>query len=266
VAVRRHHRPHPLRAFGKEVRRYRERADISQAQLADKIHISSSHVGKIERGETRCDRSLAVAMDEILDTTEALPSLWDELVKDAAFPTWFDWPEVEANPDTIVLESYENCVVYGLLQIPDYAGALLRGDEAAVSARMSRQEILTREDPPPPRLCVLLAENVLMNEVGDKRIMREQLEHLLTMSSDRIQIHVVPDPIPTTGTDGSFCIATLADRSELAFVETAARGFTLSEREDIQTLSEKFADIRARALPLNLSRDFIRRVMEERWT
>ncbi|MEV5754356.1 helix-turn-helix transcriptional regulator [Actinoallomurus sp. NPDC052308] len=266
MAVRRHHRPHPLRAFGNEVRRYRERVGISQAQLADKIPISSSHVGKIERGETRCDRSLAVAMDKILDTREALPSLWDELVKDAAFPTWFDWPEVEANPDTIVLESYENCVVYGLLQTPDYAEALLRGNEAAVSTRLGRQEILRREDPPPPRLCALLTENVLMNEVGNKKIMREQLEHLLTMSSDRIHIHVVPHPIPTTGTDGSFCIATLADRSELGFVETAARGFTLSERDDIQTLSEKFADIRARALPLDLSKDFIRRVMEERWT
>lgn len=264
--MRRHNRPHPLRAFGNEVRRYRELAGTSQAQLADKIHISSSHIGKIERGETRCDRSIAVTMDEILDTRGALPSLWDELVKDAAFPTWFDWPEVEANPDTIVLESYESCVVYGLLQTVDYARALLRGDEAAVSARMSRQEILTREDPPPPRLCVLLSENVLTNEVGDMKIMREQLEHLLTVSSDRVQIHVVPNPVPSSGTDGSFCIATLADRSELGFVETPARGFTLSEREDIQTLSEKFADIRAHALPLDLSRDFIRRVMEERWT
>lgn len=26
-----------------------------------------------------------------MDTREALPSLWDELVKDAAFPTWFGW-------------------------------------------------------------------------------------------------------------------------------------------------------------------------------
>jgi transcriptional regulator with XRE-family HTH domain len=266
MAVKRQNRPHPLRAFGREVRRYRELAELSQAQLAEKIPISSSHIGKIERGETRCDRKLAVRMDEILDTRGALPSLWDELVKDAAFPTWFDWPEVEANPEAISLAAYECTVVYGLLQTEDYASALLRGDEAAVCARMGRQEVLTREDPQPPRINVLLSENVLTNQIGDEKVMREQLDHLLTVASDRIQLQVVRNPMPTTGTDGSFCLATLADRSELAFVETPARGFTLSERDDIQTLSDKLADIRACALPLDQSRDYIRRVMEERWT
>jgi transcriptional regulator with XRE-family HTH domain len=266
VAIKRQSRPHPLRAFGREVRRYRELAELSQVQLAEKIPISSSHIGKIERGETRCDRKLAVRMDEILDTREALPSLWDELVKDAAFPTWFDWPEVEANHETTALAGYECNVVYGLLQTKAYASALLGEDEAALAVRMDRQDILTRDDPLPPRINVLLSENVLTNQIGDAKIMHEQLEHLLAVSSSRIQIQIVPNPMPSAGTDGSFCMATLADRSELAFVETPARGFTLSERDDIQTLSDKMADLRARALPLDQSRDFIRRVMEERWT
>jgi transcriptional regulator with XRE-family HTH domain len=266
VAVKKQDRPHSLRAFGSEVKRYRELVGLSQAQLADKVPISSSHVGKIERGETRCDRGLAVRMDEVLDTRGALPALWDELVKNAAFPVWFNWPEVETDPETMSLVGYEPLVVYGLLQTENYASALLRANEAALSVRLGRQEVLRREEPPPPRISVLLSENVLTNQIGDEKVMREQLEHLIAVLSPRIQLQVVPNPMPSAGTDGSFCMATMADRSELAFVETPARGFTLGERDDIQTLSDKLADIRACALPLDQSRDFIRRVREERWT
>jgi transcriptional regulator with XRE-family HTH domain len=148
--AKRHVRPAPLKVFGSEVRRFRELAELSQAQLGDKIPISSSHIGKIERGETRCDRKLAVRMDEILDTRGSLPSLWDELVEKAVFPAWFDWPEIET--EAIRLQSYECLVVYGLLQTESYAAALLEDDPQAVSARIGRQEILHRQDPPPPRL------------------------------------------------------------------------------------------------------------------
>jgi transcriptional regulator with XRE-family HTH domain len=255
-----------LRVFGGQVRRYRELRELSQSNLGDKISITGSHIGKIERGETRCDRKLAKSMDDVFGTDGALTSLWDELVQSAAFPTWFDWPEVEQNPDTVALEAYECLVVYGLLQTEEYARALLLRNEASVSARMGRQErVLGREDPPPPRITVLLTEFVLYNEIGEKEIMRRQLEHLLSVSSSRISVQIVPNPMPSAGTDGSFCVATLSDRSELAFVETPARGFTLSEAEDMHTLADKLADIRATALPVSQSKDLIYKIMEERW-
>jgi transcriptional regulator with XRE-family HTH domain len=266
MRTRRQTQPHPLQVFGNEVRRYRELSGLSQEQLGDKIPISGSHIGKIERGETRCDRKLTVRMNEILDTRGALPSLWDELVKDAIFPSWFDWPEVETNPETVSLDSYECLTVYGLLQTEKYAAVLLKGDAKKVEGRMSRQELLTREDPPPPRISVLLADSVLTNEVGGREVMREQLEHLVAITSPRIAVQVVPSPLPPISLDGAFCLATLADRSELAYVETPARGITLSERSDIQTLSDNMAEIRQMALPVGLSRDHIRRVVEERWT
>jgi transcriptional regulator with XRE-family HTH domain len=43
--AKRHVRPAPLKVFGSEARRYRELAGLSQAQLGDKIPISSSHIG-----------------------------------------------------------------------------------------------------------------------------------------------------------------------------------------------------------------------------
>lgn len=257
-------RPAPLRVFGSEARRFRELAGISQVQLADKIHISGSHVGKIERGETRCDRTIAVGMDGVLDTRGSLPSLWDELVQNAAFPVWFDWPEIEA--DAVRLLSYECLVIYGLLQTEAYATALLEGDAQAVAARIGRQEILTRAEPAPPRLTVVLTEAVLTNEVGGPEVMREQLDRLLALSSSRITIQILVGPLPASATAGAFALATMPDRSEFGYVETAARGLTLNEPDDMYTLTGIYDEIRAQALPVGQSKDHIRRIMEERWT
>lgn len=266
IAAKRHDQVHPLKVFGEEVRRFREEAELSQAQLADKSAISSSHIGKIERGDTRCERTMAVTLDDVLDTRGSLPSLWDKLVKNAAFPEWFDWYEIEADPETLSLVAYEPFVIYGLLQTERYALAQLGGRAPAVEARLNRQIVLHREDPEPPRITALLAETALVNEMGGKDVMREQLEHLLGVTSPRLSIQVVPSPVPPAGTDGSFCMATMADRKELAHVGTPARGFTLSGVKDIETISNKLADIREAALPVGQSRAFIQRILETRWT
>jgi transcriptional regulator with XRE-family HTH domain len=263
VAGKKREYPRPLRVFGEEVRRYREVAGLSMAELEARSSISDSHIGKIERGETRCSREVAEALDKVLDSRGALPSLWDKLVKDASLPTWFDWPVIEERAGLLV--AYENFVVYGLLQTEDYASALLV-DPGERAFRLKRQEILTRDEPAPPRLVVLLAESVLTNLVGSPEIMRDQLKHLLEPPSPRTTVQIVPGPVPPSGTSGAFCIATLSDRTEVGYVETPARGFTLAEPADIQTISDNMADVRAAALPVGLSRDLIQRVMEERWT
>lgn len=155
-----------LQVFGAEVRRYREDKEISQASPADRFPVPGSYIGAVERGETRCTRAFAVSLDDILDARGALPSLWDKLVRNPAFPTWFDWPSVEEGADS--LQSYQCLVVQGLLQTPDYALCLLKGDKEAAEARIGRQAVLTRDDPPPPRLTIVLYEGVLHHQVGTR--------------------------------------------------------------------------------------------------
>ena len=146
-----------------------------------------------------------------------------------------------------------------------YASALLNGDLDKVAFRMSRQQLLAREDPPPPRMLFLITETALRYQVGDASVMREQLTRLLSLDSPRIKLQVVPHPMPPVATDGPFCVATLLNRNELAYVETPARGFTLSDTDDIHVITEKLGDIRAEALPVSQSMDVIRKIMEEEW-
>jgi hypothetical protein len=69
-----------------------------------------------------------------------------------------------------------SAIVTGFLQREEYARALLNGDEAAVAARLERQEILSRDNPPTLR-CVI-DEMAFYRQVGDAAVMRAQLEYL----------------------------------------------------------------------------------------
>jgi hypothetical protein len=159
--------------------------------------------------------------------------------------------------------AFQVSVVDGLVQTREYAAALL--DDEAVEARMARQTILTREDPPPPRLTVLLDQSVLHRQVGDAKTMGEQLEHLISLASRRLSILIVPSEVHE-GLSGSFILATMEDRSEVAYVETAVRGLTMGGREEVAKLSESLASLRANALSVRHSQDLIRRTVDKKWT
>lgn len=95
--------------------------------------------------------------------------------------------------------------------------------------------------------------------------MREQLHHLLAMVGPRLSIQVVPHGMHS-GLLGGFSIATLDGGNDLVYMETAVRGLTTSDQEDVTAAIECFESIRTEALPLSMSTDLIRKTMEERWT
>lgn len=256
-----------LDLFGSEVRRYRQLANHSIKQLADKIPYSPSFIGAVERAESHCERSFAEHCDAALDTKQALAHLHDGLFADKkdGFPEWFrKWPVVEEQAGT--LKVYSPIVVHGLLQKEEYASALLFGDRQAIDARMARQAILTRTDPIPPRLIYLLPETVLWYDVGGPGVMRPQLEYLAEVSNPRLSIQLVPNGAPHPGNQGEFMIATLPGGEEIAFADSAGRGIMMDAQEDICRLKDRFDVISTQALPTSLSADLINRTIEEKWT
>ena len=97
------------------------------------------------------------------------------------------------------LRWYEHALVPGLLQTEKYARAVLSTrpksteDEIdeLLAARMTRREILSRDDP--PLLYVLLNEEVLHRPVVSDDVMRAQSLHLAEMSRrPNITVQVVP--------------------------------------------------------------------------
>ncbi|MFB4319481.1 helix-turn-helix domain-containing protein [Actinomadura sp. 21ATH] len=255
----------PESLFGSELRHYREAAGLSCTQLSNKIPFAKSTISATERAETRCDRSLAVEADKVLDTRGALTRLWDALFKHlSAIPSWFlDWYKHE--PEVINIRSFEPIVVPGLLQTPEYARALLNGDEAKVEARIARQALLSRMSPPPPSLMYVIDESVLYRDIGGHEVMAAQLEYLAAVSSRLVRVQIVPS-MNHGGLTGAFFIGTLAGGMELGYRDAEIRGETTADRADVARLSENFSLIQSHAYPQNQSIDLIRKVAKERWT
>ncbi|MFI0371503.1 Scr1 family TA system antitoxin-like transcriptional regulator [Actinomadura sp. 1N219] len=255
-----------LLAFGRRLHRFREAKNWTQESLARRANngqgVTPQYIGAVENGRTRCTREFAITMDRELEADNELVELYDDLVKDAAFPIWFDWHLVEPEADEI--ESYSLSVVHGLFQTPAYAAALLRGNTDAVEARMRRQEIFTKKNP--PSFSLLLDEGVLTRPAGSTEVMREQLEHLATIPLELATIQIVPASAEHGGNAGSITIATMADRTQIAYVESGARGLTMSEPEDLATLSRTLKELRSLALPVSMSKDLIVRTVKEKWS
>jgi hypothetical protein len=120
------------------------------------------------------------------------------LVIQFAYPSWF-LPFVEMERDASRISTFESQIIPALLQTEEYARAMLapvRPDDLAdlVAARMTRQAILERQDP--PHTWFIVDEQALRRKIGGPAVMRAQLERLLTAGQQpRTVIQVVPDEV-----------------------------------------------------------------------
>jgi transcriptional regulator with XRE-family HTH domain len=255
-----------MAVWGAELRYYREAAGWTLQQLAAAINFSVATLSSVETARRNPSDELAVACDRALNTDGALTRLLGklrELEVKAGFPAWFPpWLSVETRATR--LRTYQLSVVYGLLQNEAYARALLSADEQAVAARLGRQAILTREDPPPPKLHCVFDEAVLHRQIGDAAIMRDQLMHLVGSVSPRLSIQVVPNGAIHLGLKSSFTIADV-DGQQVAYVETAVRSFALGIPEDVVEATDAWESVRTAALSQQESLEFIKRTAE-RWS
>jgi hypothetical protein len=210
--------------------------------------------------------------DEVLATSGTF-SRMQERLRMLPFPASFR-PFVEHEAVATSLRWCEHALVPGLLQTPGYARAVLEtrpntsGDEIEdlVAARLARQAILEREDP--PLLWVVIDEAVLHRPVGTTKVMHDQLMYLAEMSGrPNITIQVVPYTAGAhSGLLGAFIIAEFDDAPGSVYLESPADGQTAEEPALVAKLALTFDTLRSEALPRAASRDMIRKAAEERWT
>ncbi|WP_339156063.1 helix-turn-helix transcriptional regulator [Actinomadura luteofluorescens] len=256
-----------LVAFGRQMRRAREAKGVKQETIAQLTTMSGAQISRIENGKRRATRSFVEIVDDHLEVGGSLINLWEDLNKDGhPVPIWFDWPQIEA--DATILVCYEHSVIPGLAQTSAYALSILRGNKEAADARLQRQAIVSRGDgKAPPALLLLIDEQVLSRLVGTSETMREQLEHLIAISSlPNVTVQVVLGSGEHDGNMGAFVVAAMEDRSEVAYIETAVRGTTTDSPAELSILARTLIDLRSRALTQEMSCELIRKVIREKWT
>lgn len=248
-------------AFGIALASLREDTGLSRLELAKRIPVTRSYIGQVETGTTRCTREFAAELDKALESGTEMQDAWDDLLKSSRYPPWFaDYPLAEGT--ACLLRAFETMFVYGLFQTPAYARALLQ-DETAVEGRLRRQEVLQRDNP--PMLSIVLLENVLWTCMGSAEIMREQCEHLLTVSEwSNVTLQIAPTG-HYRGFNGPFNLATQSSGDELIYMPTATGGVTSNDREDILHIVGAFSALQANALSVSDSREFLRKAVV-RWT
>ncbi|MEU9887766.1 helix-turn-helix transcriptional regulator [Sphaerisporangium sp. NPDC051011] len=254
----------PLAFFGAELRKYRQRAGVSQEDLADKINFSASLIGFVERAQRFPSRDFVERCDGALELSGELVRLWPLLTREASPPWFHGWLDVEQQAHR--LRTWQPLVVPGLLQTEEYARAVIRGEpciteeqvEKKLEARMERQAILKRAEP--PVLQIVIDECVLLRPIGGKDVIRGQLQSLLeAVESPRISIQVVPLLLGgTPGISGGFVIAQLHGRTDTVYIESATHGYVTSHSEDVDAIHSRYDAIRLEAHPQHASIDRIR--------
>ncbi len=241
--------------FASELRRARVAAGLSQDQLAQMISYSSSLVAMVETAQRTPSQDFTRRCDEALDTGGLLSRILEELVSHEIAPEWFR-PWISIEREATSLRSYEPLLVQGLLQTPDYVRAVFRAGgslsdeevEQRVTARLERQELLSRENP--PLLIAILDEGALRRPIGGPDVMHRQLLHLAKLAEQsRIIVQVVPVATGAyPGLAGPFVIASFDGSGEMVYLETPLRGHVVERAADVAAVKQRWEALRAEAL------------------
>lgn len=266
----------------------RERAKLKQIDVARLSGCSTTTVARYEDWTNRSRLTVPTvrALAEACKATEKERDTLAELVKaqsegwqldDPAVPEWMD-PLVSFETAAEYEHVYALGLVPGLLQTPLYALATHQAREVRVDAdeiqrkvdaRVRRQDILKRAD---LHLWVVLAESALRWVVGNRAVMREQVDHLLAMARQpNIDIQVLPYTSGATaaGSGGNFVILGRDDERHplssmaVVYLELHKRGMYLDAPDDVTAYKVTFDYLRSQAVDTSASFDILTEVRQE---
>lgn len=155
------------------------------------------------------------------------------------------------------LKNFEPMLVPGLLQTESYAREVnVIGRETdpetvdqRVSARMTRQEVLRRK-PTPLRMHAILSEASVRTEVGGPDVLREQLDHLVTLSrlpNVTIQVLRFEAGAHLAISSGFALLSFEQDEPPLGYIETLAGELFLESSRDLARLSAAYDNLKTLA-------------------
>lgn len=258
----------PLDYYGSELRRLREAAGLKQGQLGDIVFCTGSLIGQIETARKVPTRDFSERIDAALGTGGTFSRLVG-LVLRSQLPHWFQ-PYAEMEARAAYISTYQAQLVYGLLQTEAYARAVLgvrTGEnlDARTAARMERQRILDRDNP--PLMWVVLSEAVLHQEIGGREVMRNQLAHLLGLRGrEWVKAQILPfEAGAHAGLMGTFTVLRFEDDPDLVYTEDFVQGHMTANPQALREGSLRYDHLQAAALSVEDSAALIARVMEERY-
>ncbi|MEU5160261.1 helix-turn-helix transcriptional regulator [Streptomyces sp. NPDC020875] len=243
-----HGRPEPtsslLAFFGSRLLKLRIEHGWSQSDLATKAHTTGAMISYVEHAKRVPSADLARDLDQAFGT-DFFAEFYPFVIR-YAYPSWF-LPYVELEGQAAAIRMFDSQVIPGLLQTEDYARATLaamRPDrlDDLLAARMTRQAIFERDDP--PYCWFIVDEQALRREIGGLDVMAAQLEHLLVLGQEpRNVIQIVPREVAAhPGLAGPFTLLSFEQSRDqgsgkpphdVLYVDGFSQGRTALEREEV---------------------------------
>ncbi|GAA1237073.1 helix-turn-helix domain-containing protein [Streptomyces rhizosphaericus] len=240
------------------------------------VKIDASGLSRLEGGRRRsvrrdlvealleCYQASKTESTEILailsaDTTPAgrrRPALWRRNAN-LLGPTQFEgFMKMERR--AAELSNYERDIWPGLFQTEDYARIVitrmrpeLRPPEvrALVDVRMDRQQQVRTGEAKDLR--ALVDESALCDTIGDRSMLKQQLERVLVESEDpRNAVRILPSSVGLhPGSAGAFVIMAFPEAArEVVWVETMVSSVYFDGEDDVQRYTAAFTNLWERAL------------------
>ncbi|WP_204286329.1 helix-turn-helix domain-containing protein [Microbispora amethystogenes] len=273
------------RRLAGELRRLRERKELTLEDAAERLGWSAAKVSRIETarvGITSPDLTRMLDLYELANDRRAgLHALartartrgWWDAYADSLPSDYSAYIQLEA--DAAFIRSYDGMIVHGLLQTDEYAREIIRAAlmgmsspaevERRMEVRITRQRLLLRDESP-LRFWTVVDEAALTRRVGSEAIMREQYERLLEFADrDNVTIQVLPfakGAHPATA--GTFALLEFRETHDpnVVYVEGTTSNLYVESDAEIYRYSLAFDHLRAMALDPDESRRLIARLAE----
>ncbi|MCX5048920.1 MULTISPECIES: helix-turn-helix domain-containing protein [unclassified Streptomyces] len=265
------------RRLGQELRRLRELKGMTAEEVAERLLVSQSKISRLENGRRSISQRDVRDLCGVYEVEDhrIVDSLM-QMAKDSRQQGWWhsfgDIPYsvyIGLETDAASLRVYDPQVVPGLLQTRQYAEALIAGAlpetaaadvEKRVQVRLRRQERITAPENP-LRLWTVMDEAALRRVVGNRSLMRDQLEHLVEQSQlPHVTVQVIPFEMGAhPGLNGQYAILEFPDAadSSVVYIEGVTSDLYLEKANDVQKYSVMYEHLRAQALNPDQSRQFI---------
>ena len=261
--------------LGNALRTLRQTAGVTVEQVEGARLASRPKLWRIESGQVRvtvpdvwalsrfygADQTIADDLASWAPKTNDL-GLWQEFRE--VVPDWFKLyiglEEIAARIDV-----FEDSVLPGELQTPEYARALWRGawpetpaedSEPHIALRLRRQQALFGEPSTPGarRLAVVLGENVLRRQVGGADVMTAQRKHLIGLAErPGVDIRILPFAAGAhPATSGAFRILAFEDLEDpdVVYLELERGAHYLEGADDVEHYRRMMSRLDEQSVPI----------------
>jgi len=251
------------RRVSTELRALRLARGLSCAEVAGAIGCSESKISRMETANRGLYADEVAAILGFLQAPAKLRQDLVALVRAGEGRNWHTihgklpghWKElIDFEAEAVTIHNFEPLVIPGLAQTAEYAATVMRGVndllsaaevDALVATRMGRQVVLGRAE-----VHLLFDESVLLRDLGEPAVMRNQLRHLMAMADrPNITVQVVPFEGPAhPGLSGPFVRLGFANQPSLVYVENRNTSTFLEEDRFLESATLAWQGLCALAL------------------